>query len=616
MNTVDYWIRNFPSSQQEAIREAIKSSRLAKVRRALGLVNELPAKLRGPRFEVELLATYNLEPILPGLELALDCLPSQAQVQLAPLNDIEGYISSKIESGASKAARVRVILWRAEELLPEVFFPFSHGFPEQLTRAEIELIERIQGVVKLHERHAPGIPLFLSTIPLPLNFANRIFAAQHSAATYASIGRINEEIYQLATRHSGVYVIDLCAWAASEGKHSADTLLDFMARQPFSAEGQMSFALILARSLRPLVHPGFKVLAVDLDNTLWRGVVGEDGVSGLELGQEFPGNVHLRIQSELLELRNRGVLLVVLSKNNEADARLALDSLPDMLLKWDDFAIRKIDWNHKHENLRAASRELGLGLDSFAFIDDSDYEREQMRQLLPEVRILNNSGDAIGILKALWETDAFDSLTVTAEDRGRHRDYVVRGARDVRGHEDDLQAFLRSLEMEVTIEQVGPNNIERVVNMLGKTNQFNLTTRRHSRAEVEALLRTDKSIALALRLRDKFGEQGIVAVLLAVPGAEEKLTIDSFLVSCRALGRGVEDALWVALVDRARGQKVRSLEATYIATPKNAIVASLYDRLGLERVANTTESVTYRLEPVTAKEWPSWILNQNGANEE
>jgi FkbH-like protein len=612
VNTVDYWIRNFPSSQQEAIREAIESARLAKVRRALSLVNELPEKLRGPRFEVELLATYNLEPVLPSLELALDCLPSQARVQLAPLNDIEGYISNKNEPEASRAARARVVLWRAEELLPGIFFPFSNGFPEEYTRAVDELVERIQGVVKLHERHAPGVPLFLSTVPLPLNFANRIFAAQHSAATCASIGRVNQAIYQLATNHNAVYVVDLCAWAATEGKHSSDTLLDFMARQPFSAEGQMSFALFLARSLRPLVHPGFKVLAVDLDNTLWRGVVGEDGVSGLQLDQEFPGNVHLRIQRELLELRNRGVLLVLLSKNNEADARLAFDSLPDMLLKWDDFNIRKINWNHKQENLRAASRELGLGLDSFAFIDDSDYEREQMRQLLPEVRILNDSGDAIGILRALWETDAFDSLTVTAEDRGRHRDYAVRGARDVRGREDDLQAFLRSLQIEATIEQVGPKNIDRVVNMLGKTNQFNLTTRRHSRAEVEALLRTEKSIALALRLRDKFGEQGIVAVLLAVPAAEETLTIDSFLVSCRALGRGVEDALWVALIDRARAQKVRSLEATYIATSKNAIVARLYDRLGLERVMNTAESVTYRLEPVTAKAWPSWIVNERG----
>jgi FkbH-like protein len=607
VSTVDFWIRNFPDQQKDAIREAVATGHLSKVRRALAFIRELEE--RGPRFCVELLGTYNLEPILPALELACSCLPSQAEVQLAPLNDIEGYISNSAYSG--EIARARVVLWRIDELLPEVLFPLSHGFPEQLVLRIDELLKRLERIVNLHQRHAAGVPLFISTVPLPLNMANRLFAAQHSAAAYGAIGRFNEKVYELATAHSGVHVLDLCAWAAGEGRSHSNPLLDFMARQPFSAEGQMSFALFLARSLRPLIAPRYKVLAVDLDNTLWGGVVGEDGVTGLKLGHEFPGNVHLRIQRELLELKNRGILLVLLSKNNEADARLAFESLPEMLLKWDDFTIRKVDWNHKHENLRAASRELGLGLDSFVFLDDSDYEREQMRQLMPEVRILNNSGDPLQVLRALWESDAFDSLTVTAEDRVRHQDYAVRSVRDVRGHEEDLQSFLQSLGMEVTIEEVGPANIERVVNMLGKTNQFNLTTRRHSRAAVETLLRKDGSIALALRLRDKFGDQGIVAVLLAVP-ENGALVIDSYLVSCRALGRGVEDALWAALLQRASQRKIRSLEATYVPTSKNAIVSRLYDRLGLERVGNESNSVRYKQEPLKPAEWPSWIVDRSG----
>jgi FkbH-like protein len=616
VNTVNFWIRNFPALQQQAIREAIEGASLAKARRALGLIEELPDEQRGPPFEIELLATFNLEPVLHTLEFGFACLPSQAELRLAPLNDIEGYISANSVPGNAEAAKARVILWRVEELLPEVLFPFSHGFPGQLSLIVDELIERVRRVIALHHRSAPGMPLLLSTIALPLDFANRVFAAQNSAAAYAAIGRVNQELYTLATTHNGLYIIDLCAWAAAEGKQSGDTLLDLMARQPFSSRGQMSLGLFLARSLRPLIYPRFKVLAVDLDNTLWGGVVGEDGVNGLKLGQEFPGNVHLRIQHELLELRNRGVLLVLLSKNNEADARVAFESLPDMLLKLGDFTVRKIDWNDKHKNLRAASRELGLGVDSFALIDDSDYEREQMRQFIPEVRILNDSGDPLAILRALWETDAFDSLTVTVEDRARHHDYAVRSAREVSGHEDDLEAFLQSLKMEAAIEQVGPENIERVVNMLGKTNQFNLTTRRHSRAQVESLVRKDKSISLALRLRDKFGEQGIVAVLLAVPGTDKGvLIVDSFLVSCRALGRGVEDAIWAEMLNRAQRQGVQILEATYIPTAKNAIVASLYDRLGLQRITKTPEAVIYRLEPVSAKKWPSWIVSRNGADE-
>jgi FkbH-like protein len=285
-----------------------------------------------------------------------------------------------------------------------------------------------------------------------------------------------------------------------------------------------------------------------------------------------------------------------------------------MLLKWDDFAIRKIDWNHKHENLRDAARELGLGLDSFAFLDDSDYEREQMRQAMPEVLILNEGGDPLHILRSLWETDAFESLAISNEDRQRHRDYTIRAARDVKAHENDLEEFLKSLEMEAIIEEIGPSNMERVVTMLGKTNQFNLTTRRHSRAQVQSMLESPGAIALALRLRDKFGDQGIVAVLLAVPAGDDgTLTVDSFLVSCRALGRGVEDALWAAMAKRAHQRRVRRLEAEYLPTAKNGIVARLYDRLGLQRIEHDSSVTRYVLEPLISVEPPSWIVSENGA---
>jgi FkbH-like protein len=165
--------------------------------------------------------------------------------------------------------------------------------------------------------------------------------------------------------------------------------------------------------------------------------------------------------------------------------------------------------------------------------------------------------------------------------------------------------------MEAIIEEIGPANIDRVVNMLGKTNQFNLTTKRHSRAELEALLQKNGAIALALRLCDKFGEQGIIGVLLAIPTNDETtLAIDSFLVSCRALGRGVEDALWATLLRRAGQLGVDRIEAAYIATPRNAIVSGLYDRLGLKPVANSPEAVRYQLEPVKPGVWPSWITDK------
>ena len=604
MSLVD-WIAGFPELQRTAIVDAAETASLAKVRRALRLLDEMPKEKRGRALSVELLSTFNLEPFLPVLQLALNCIPSRADLRLAPLNDLEGYITQN--TGADQSD-VRVIIWRIEEVLPEMLYPFSNGFPVQLSRRTEEVINRVQRLVKLHEANAAVTPLFVSTIALPVHFSNPLFASQHAIALCGAVAHINRTIYDIATQRSGVYVFDICRWAALEGKLHADALLDFVARQPLSGRGQLAFAFFLARCLRPLLMPARKVLAVDLDNTLWGGVVGEDGLENLKLGHDFPGNVHLRIQRELVELRKRGILLVLLSKNNEADARQPFDCLPDMLLKWEDFALRKVNWRPKHENLREAAQELGLGLDSFVFVDDSDYEREQMRQLIPEVLILNTSSDPLHTLNCLWTTDAFDSLTITEEDRRRHDDYRVRTARDVQAHGNDLEDFLRSLQMEVTIEELGPANMERAVAMIGKTNQFNLTTRRHSRAQVQAMLAAPGSIGLALRLRDRFGDQGIVAILLATPGAQDcTLVVDSFLVSCRALGRGVEDALWTALMERASQAGVRKVLAQYLATPKNAIVAKLYDRFGLQPIEQGPSSTRYILEPVERRPRPAWI---------
>jgi len=328
------WIHRFPDQQKAAIDAAMQSVSLAKTRHALRLLEELDQEQRGPALDVEVLSTYNLEPILPILQLAISCLPSRAHLRLAPLDDIEGHISRPASAATGGHSDARVILWRLEEVLPEAFYPFSHGFPERLATRLDQLLERVERVVSLHQRNASGIPLFLSTIPFPIHFSNPVFAAQHAVGMFASVSRVNQKVYEVASHNNGVHVLDLASWAAFEGRVQADATLEFLARQPLSPKAQVAFALFIARSLRLLITPRRKVLALDLDNTLWGGVVGEDGVDNLKLGHEFPGNVHLRIQRELLELRHRGVLLVLLSKNNEADVREAFASLPDMVLKW------------------------------------------------------------------------------------------------------------------------------------------------------------------------------------------------------------------------------------------------------------------------------------------
>ena len=608
MDRVRHWIEHFPDRQKAAVLEAVESSSLARIRHALRTVEELEATQRGPAFRVELLGTYSLEPLRPVLQLALNCLPSRATLEIGPLDAIETRIAQGALGAEREALDARVVLWRTEELLPEVFYPFSNGFPDGITSRRDQLLGRIEGVVRLHQQKAGEMPLFLSTVPPPVGSSNPVLAAQHRAGLFSILGSINQKLYELATENSSVYVIDLAAWASGQRRGHEAVGLDFMARQPFSAAGQVAFAFYLARFLRPLIVPRKKALAIDLDNTLWGGVLGEDGLAGLEIGPEFPGNVHLRIQRELLELKERGIALVLLSKNNATDVEEAFSSLPGMILKLEDFAVRKVNWEPKSQNLRAAAAELRLALDSFAFIDDSDYEREQMRQLNPRVLILNQNSDPLRTLNTLWETDAFDSLFLTKEDRQRQHDYRVRQAREIGAHQDDLEGFLKSLEMAAIIEPVGPGNLDRVANLLAKTNQFNLTTRRHSRAEVARLANAAGSVALVLRLRDKFGEQGIIGLVIAIPGQEEQsLIIDSLLVSCRALGRGVEHALWAATVNRAYQKGVRKLQAEYVATGKNSLVADFYDKLGFRQVEGNGSVKRYELTPLAPRLYPSWI---------
>ena len=608
MDRVRHWIEHFPDRQKAAVLEAVESSSLARIRHALRTVEELEATQRGPAFRVELLGTYSLEPLRPVLQLALNCLPSRATLEIGPLDAIETRIAQGALGAEREALDARVVLWRTEELLPEVFYPFSNGFPDGITSRRDQLLGRIEGVVRLHQQAAGEMPLFLSTVPPPVGSSNPVLAAQHRAGLFSILGSINQKLYEVATENSSVYVIDLAAWASGQRRGHEAVGLDFMARQPFSAAGQVAFAFYLARFLRPLIVPRKKALAIDLDNTLWGGVLGEDGLAGLEIGPEFPGNVHLRIQRELLELKERGIALVLLSKNDATDVEDAFSSLPGMILKLEDFAVRKVNWEPKSQNLRAAAAELRLGLDSFAFIDDSDYEREQMRQLNPRVLILNQNSDPLRTLNTLWETDAFDSLFLTKEDRQRQHDYRVRQAREIGAHQDDLEGFLKSLEMAAIIEPVGPGNLDRVANLLAKTNQFNLTTRRHSRPEVARLAEAAGSIALVLRLRDKFGEQGIIGLVIAVPGQEEQsLIIDSLLVSCRALGRGVEHALWAAMVNRAYRKGVRKLQAEYVATGKNSLVADFYNKLGFRQVEGNGSVKRYELTPLAPRLYPSWI---------
>ena len=404
----------------------------------------------------------------------------------------------------------------------------------------------------------------------------------------ALVRELNQRVRDALPR--GAYFVDLEQVAGQLGRASFyDPRQYHWTKQPFSMAGAGLLAHHVAAGISAILRGPQKVLVVDLDNTLWGGVVGETGPLGITLGETADGEAHRALQLYLQGLARRGVLLAVASKNNPDDAREPFGAHPDMVLALDDFAAFEASWDPKSAALRRIAEALGLGLDSFVFLADNPAEREHVRQALPEVEVVELPDEPAGFVRALEAGLWFESVAITEEDRARNAQYAAERRRgELEKQAGTLDEYLASLEMVADVRAIDGADLPRVVQLLAKTNQFNLTTRRHGEAQVRALLDAPGSVGLSLRLRDRFGDHGLVAVLLAVPLAAvdvRALLVDTWLMSCRVIGRTVEQALAGELIRRAEDLGYRRLIGEYLPTRKNALVAGLYEALGFSRLA-------------------------------
>lgn len=327
-----------------------------------------------------------------------------------------------------------------------------------------------------------------------------------------------------------------------------------------------------------------RCLVLDLDNTLWGGVIGDDGVGGLTLGEGPQGEAFVDFQQAIKELSTRGIVLAVCSKNELQTAQEPFVSHPEMVLKLDDIAAFAANWRSKSENLVEIARTLNLGLDALTFVDDNPYERSQVRQALPQVDVLTLPEDPTGYRRALEEYPFFEPPGLTAEDRTRAQQYQGRArAEALRQSVGSLEEYQASLGMVATIGPIDDANMARVVQLINKTNQFNVTTRRRNRAEVEVLLAQSGVEHFWVRLRDRFADHGLIGVVIATFG-DDCLEIDTLLMSCRVIGRGVEEVMRDELIERARRRRCAELRGVYLPTPRNKPVSELFERLGFAQL--------------------------------
>lgn len=461
--------------------------------------------------------------------------------------------------------------------------------PLEASQAEVDaaVAERIEELRLLwrraRERHAAQVVQQTIVPADPPIFGS--FEALVPAAPYAVIDRLNAAI-RSAAREDGVLLMDL-AWEAARGSYGdglAEPLRWHQAKQLVSPNLAPLYGDQLARIAAASLGLSRKCLVLDLDNTLWGGVIGDDGVDGIHLGQgSASGEAFLAFQRYAALLARRGVILAVCSKNDPSVAEAAFEH-PEMALKRSDIAAFVANWDDKAGNLRRIASMLDIGLDSLVFVDDNPAERDIVRRELPEVAVPELPEDVADYPARVAAAGYFEAVSFTSDDATRGRNYALNAERKAAlSQATDMEGYLRGLEMVLTATPIGAAELARSTQLINKTNQFNLTTRRYGEAEVDRIASDPRSVALAIRLADKFGDNGLISVVLARPDAaiaDDELLIDSWLMSCRVLGRQVEEAVLEVLAEAATAAGYRALIGEYRPTDRNGMVAEHFPRLG------------------------------------
>jgi FkbH-like protein len=367
-----------------------------------------------------------------------------------------------------------------------------------------------------------------------------------------------------------------------------------MAKLPFSQEYLPMYADSVMRVIAALRGTTRRCLVLDLDNTLWGGVIGDDGLQGIQIAQgDATGEAHLELQRYALALRNRGVVLAVCSKNEDDTARLPFRQHPGMMLREEHFAVFQANWNDKATNLRAIATELALGLDSLVFVDDNPFERELVRANLPEVAVPEMPADPALYTRTLAAAGYFESAVFSDEDRKRAGYYEGNAKRaSLQKQTTDIEGYLASLKMEIIFQPFDEVGRARIAQLINKSNQFNLTTRRYSEADVARMQDDPQYFTLQVRLADIFGDNGMISVIICRESRPNEWEIDEWLMSCRVLGRRVENMVLREIIEHARRRGIRRLTGAYLPTQRNKLVERHYANLGFTMIAENADGST------------------------
>lgn len=532
-----------------------------------------------PDLDIGVVASFTADALVPYLGHALISLEWSPRIRMAPFNQIVQTLLAPERSFSGNAPAILLVLPRLDEIVSAELERFCAGDLSAWQLAREKLAELAEAL-STSRKSWPGT-LIAGTFPPPttpefdlmnLDRLGALFFEKASAFWREALNSI-----------SAVQVLDVSALVSDFGLRRAfDPRLWYLYRQPFSEDWFCELGKYSARLISATRRAPAKCAVIDCDNTIWGGVVGEDGMDGIRLGDEFPGSAYRDFQKLLLHWRNQGIFLAICSKNNPEDVRQVFRDHRAMVLREKDISAWAVDWKPKSEQIAEIASELNIGTDALVLFDDSPYEIAEVSRCYPALRCIQLPNEPELIVSVARHAMAFDKLEITNDDRLRIDRYGVEATRSELRKALPLEDFIRSLDVQVETAIVGPDNLARVVQLINKTNQFNLTGLRLTQDQVEAMVRSADYIVRAAKVSDKLGEYGLTGVGI-LERREGNWHLIVFLLSCRVLGRGVETRFLADLMSEVLANSGDLITAEFRPTAKNAVAADFLESHGFRK---------------------------------
>lgn len=589
--------------------------------RAMRMEDVKSRKDRLPITRVAFVRSFTIEPIVPLLTAAAWLQGLSIESKVGDFGNWALELLSPDSSVYRFSPHIVFLAVQTRDLVPELWEGFTDLSSDEILQSIQKAVDVLTSVVSRF-RNLSGASLVIHLLELPEQASHGILDPQMGLGQREAILQINDHIRRLCQEIAGIYALDYQALKAMHGHERwFDHRKWLSARMPISSDCMVHMAHEWLSFVCPLVGRSCKALVLDLDNTLWGGVVGEDGIQGIALSGEYPGAAFQNVQRVALDLFHRGILLAICSKNNEEDALEAIRTHPGMLLKPNHFAAWRINWADKASNLRSLAEELNIGLDSMAFADDNPAERMWVSTTLPQVHTINLTGDPFSFARKIRSQPVFERLDLLKEDRQRGVYYAQQKARHkLSSTMESEEDFYRSLQMKAEVFEVSELSYPRVAQLTRKTNQFNLTTRRYTEQDIKSLAASASDCVLSMRSRDRFGDHGIVGVAIVrfsargsskqSQSAQVVCELDSFLLSCRVIGRTLETAFLAQVIRVAVARGATRIVGMFIPTAKNGPASDFFASHGFVLVNQGEKASHWELDLAlteTLPKSPPWV---------